>query len=333
MKKLIILLAIILSTFTFAIEKNYKYKKIISMSMASDELLYALVSKDRILALSGNSDKNEMRSALWNKINDFNQVKDNVEQIMALEPDLVIVPNWIKKTVISQLEDAGINIYVYDTPSNFQEEKNLIKELSCLLEVKNIGARIIKDMDTRLLAIQQKIKKSGKPCPRVLEYSHYGSTNGKGSMFDDMLSNIYCKNVAILAIQQKIKKSGKPCPRVLEYSHYGSTNGKGSMFDDMLSNIYCKNVASEIGIYRFAKISKELVIDLNPEIILIPIWDSTSAKNCSKFFTFIKNDKSLAEVDAIKNNKVYAIPGKYVYMYSQYIIDGMEEIATLIYTD
>ncbi len=286
MKKLIILLAIILSTFTFAIEKNYKYKKIISMSMASDELLYALVSKDRILALSGNSDKNEMRSALWNKINDFNQVKDNVEQIMALEPDLVIVPNWIKKTVISQLEDAGINIYVYDTPSNFQEEKNLIKELSCLLEVKNIGARIIKDMDTRLLAIQQ-----------------------------------------------KIKKSGKPCPRVLEYSHYGSTNGKGSMFDDMLSNIYCKNVASEIGIYRFAKISKELVIDLNPEIILIPIWDSTSAKNCSKFFTFIKNDKSLAEVDAIKNNKVYAIPGKYVYMYSQYIIDGMEEIATLIYTD
>lgn len=284
MKKLIILLAIILSTFTFAIEKNYKYKKIISMSMASDELLYALVSKDRILALSGSSDKNEMRSALWNKINDFNQVKDNVEQIMALEPDLVIVPNWIKKTVISQLEDAGINIYVYDTPSNFQEEKNLIKELSCLLEVKNIGARIIKDMDTRLLAIQQ-----------------------------------------------KIKKSGKPCPRVLEYSHYGSTNGKGSMFDDMLSNIYCKNVASEIGIYRFAKISKELVIDLNPEIILIPIWDSTSAKNCSKFFTFIKNDKSLAEVDAIKNNKVYAIPGKYVYMYSQYIIDGMEEIANSIY--
>ncbi|WP_270749964.1 ABC transporter substrate-binding protein [Fusobacterium hominis] len=284
MKKLIILLAIILSTFTFAIEKNYKYKKIISMSMASDELLYALVSKDRILALSGNSDKNEMRSALWNKINDFNQVKDNVEQIMALEPDLVIVPNWIKKTVISQLEDAGINIYVYDTPSNFQEEKNLIKELSCLLEVKNIGARIIKDMDTRLLAIQQ-----------------------------------------------KIKKSGKPCPRVLEYSHYGSTNGKGSMFDDMLSNIYCKNIANEIGIYRFTKISKELVIDLNPEIILIPIWDSTSAKNCSKFFTFIKNDKSLAEVDAIKNNKVYAIPGKYVYMYSQYIIDGMEEIANSIY--
>ena len=284
MKKLIILLAIILSTFTFAIEKNYKYKKIISMSMASDELLYALVSKDRILALSDNSDKNEMRSALWNKINDFNQVKDNVEQIMALEPDLVIVPNWIKKTVISQLEDAGINIYVYDTPSNFQEEKNLIKELSCLLEVKNIGARIIKDMDTRLLAIQQ-----------------------------------------------KIKKSGKPCPRVLEYSHYGSTNGKGSMFDDMLSNIYCKNVASEIGIYRFAKISKELVIDLNPEIILIPIWDSTSAKNCTQFFTFIKNDKSLAEVDAIKNNKVYAIPGKYVYMYSQYIIDGMEEIANSIY--
>lgn len=31
------------------------------------------------------------------------------------------------------------------------------------------------------------------------------------------------------------------------------------------------------------------------------------------------------------NGDIYPIPGKYIYMYSQYIIDGIEEIAKIIY--
>lgn len=286
MKKILFLLLLI---FTFTIEtysevNSKKYNKIISLSMGGDEMVYGLVPKERILALSGNSHKNEMRSALWNKIDDIEEVHDNIEKVIVMEPDIVIAPDWTKKTVVAHLEEAGIYVYIYKTPRSFQEEINTIYELAQILEVEEAGEKIVSNMKKRLEKVQK-----------------------------------------------KIKELGITPPRVLEYSHYGSTNGKGSMFDDMLSQIYITNVANEIDANGFAKLSKESVIAANPEIILIPIWDSTDKKECSKFFDFIKNDKSMQEIEAIKNGDIYPIPGKYIYMYSQYIIDGIEEIAKIIY--
>ena len=261
-----------------------KYKRIISLSMASDEILYDLVEHDRILALSGNSDKNQMRSALWNKIDEFDEVHDNIEKVIALDPDIVIIPSWLKRQIVAQLEDADLNLYTYPSPNTFEEEKEVVRGIARILDSEARGEEIIEDMDRR-----------------------------------------------VATLQKKIKATGIKSPRVLEYSHYGSTNGEGSMFDDMLQHVYLTNVATEMGIHRFSRISKEKVIEYNPEILLIPIWDSTSAKACSKFFDIIRNDKSLAEVDAIKNEKVYPVPGKYIYMYSHYIVEGMEYLAQTIY--
>lgn len=261
-----------------------KYNRIISLSMASDEILYDLVSKDRILALSGNSDKNKMRSALWDKIDGFEEVHDNIEKVIALDPDIVIIPSWLKRNVVAQLEDAQLNIYTYPSPNTFEEEKEVVRKIAEVLDSKECGQEIIDDMDRRV------------------------------------------KN-----LQNKIKAKGVKTLRVLEYSHYGSTNGEGSMFDDMLKHVYLQNVATEMGIERFSRISKEKVIEYNPEILIIPIWDSTNARECSKFFDIIKNDKSLADVDAVKNGQVYPIPGKYIYMYSHYIVEGMEYLGKTIH--
>ena len=117
----------------------------------------------------------------------------------------------------------------------------------------------------------------------------------------------------------------------MEYSHYEGTNGKGSIFDDMLQKIYVINTAREEGIGRFAKISKEKVIEIDPDVIIVPIWDSTAAKDGSKFLEFLSKDKSYKELKAVKNGRIYPIPGKYVYIYSQYVIDGIEELANSIY--
>lgn len=135
----------------------------------------------------------------------------------------------------------------------------------------------------------------------------------------------------LAAVQKKIKESRKISPRVLEYSHYEGTNGKGSIFDDMLQKIYVINTAREAGIGRFAKISKEKVIEINPDVIIVPIWDSTAAKDSSRFLEFLSKDKSYKDLKAVKNGRIYPIPGKYVYIYSQYVIDGIEELANSIY--
>lgn len=265
---------------------NKKYNRIISMSMAGDEILFDLISRERIIAFSGHSSTNEMASVLNRKLDRYEKIDNNVEKIIDLEPDLVIAASWLKKEIAAQLEDANINIYTYKTPTTFEEQKELIIELSILLDVEEKGKEIVKDMDDRLIVIQNKIKKSGKAKPKILEYSH---TEG--------------------------------------------TNGKGSIFDDMLQKIYGINLAREIGIGRFAKLSKEKVIEIDPDIILVPTWEnfSTEKRNDSRLLDFIKKDNSYKDLKAVKNNQIYTIPGKYVYIYSQYVIEGIEDLAQTVY--
>lgn len=287
MKKFLLFLCLILLTVHFGYASTIetkKYNRIISLSMAGDEILYDMVDRNRILAFRGKSSENEMTSILGEKIKSYPKVEDNIEKIISMDPDLVIAADWLKKEMKSQLEDAGVFVYIYKTPFTYEQEQNLIQELANLLEEKEKGKRMIQNMDKRLKILQEKIKKSGK----------------------------------------------KP-PRILELSHYEGTNGKGSMFDDMIKKIYGINVAAEAGIGRFAKISKEAVIEMNPDVILIPIWNSSSQGENQKFYKFLKQDRSYQEIQAIKNNKIYGIPGKYIYIYSHHIIDAMEEMARLTY--
>lgn len=163
------------------IPSQKKYNRIISLSMAGDEILYDMIDRDRVIAFRGKASNNEMTSILYNKINKFEKVEDNVEKMIELEPDIVIAADWLKKEIKSQLEDAGINVYIYKTPFTYEEIQILIRQLAKLLEEEERGEEIIENMDVRLKALQEKIKKKKKSPPRVLEYSHYEGTNGKGS--------------------------------------------------------------------------------------------------------------------------------------------------------
>lgn len=281
----LLILCFFISVTIFAKDLNAKkYNKIISLSMAGDEILYDMIDRERVLAFRGKASNNEMTSILYNKLNKFEKVEDNVERMIELEPDIVIAADWLKSEIRAQLEDAGVNVYIYKTPLTYEEVQALIRELAKLLEEEKRGEKIIKNMDKRLESLQEKIK--------------------------------------------KLKKNS---PKVLEYSHYEGTNGRGSIFDDMLKKIYAVNLAAELGIGRFAKISKEVVIEMNPDVILVPVWNSSDNSENQEFIKFIKNDKSYENLNAVQNNKVYTIPGKYIYIYSHYIVEGIEDMAKSIY--
>lgn len=284
MKNIILLILFLLLNITsIAKEKSQNYSRVISMSLASDEIIYELIDSNRILGLSGHSSNNKMVSNLYGKIDNYKKIDNNIEMIIELGPDLVIAPEWLKKSMIKQLEDAGINVYIYKIPRTFEQEKKLIMELASLLGVEEKGKSIVKNMNFRYEELQKKIDKNKKP-------------------------------------------------KILEWSHFGTTNGIGTIFNDMICNIYGVNLASEFGIEGSKNISKEKVIEINPDIIIVPCWDNVDInKDSEKILNFIKNDPSLQDIEAVKNNQVYILPGKYIYVYSQYIINAMEELAKLIY--
>ena len=286
MKKLFLFL-ILLFSFTAIVNAKgvqaKKYNHIVSLTLSGDEMLLGLVPENRIAGLSGKINEDKEISNIVDKAKKFPKVEGNEEVLMSLEPDLIIVADWLSKRITDIGAITGAKVYFYKTPNSYEEQKKLIRDLANLVEEKENGEKLIKNMDDRLKALQNKITK-----------------NYKGAK-----------------------------PRILMYTSFGTTSGKNTTFNDMVKLINGINVVAEAGIDGFKDISKEKVIELNPDIIIVPI--AKKYDNINKISKLFFEDPSFRNVKAIKNKKVYFIQYKDITPTSQYMINSIEELAKVVY--
>ena len=286
MKKLFLFL-ILLFSFTAIVNAKgvqaKKYNHIVSLTLSGDEMLLGLVPENRIAGLSGKINEDKEISNIVDKAKKFPKVEGNEEVLMSLEPDLIIVADWLSKRITDIGAITGAKVYFYKTPNSYEEQKKLIRDLANLVEEKENGEKLIKNMDDRLKALQNKIAK-----------------NYKGAK-----------------------------PRILMYTSFGTTSGKNTTFNDMVKLINGVNVVAEAGIDGFKDISKEKVIELNPDIIIVPI--AKKYDNVNKISKLFFEDPSFKNIKAIKNKKVYFIQYKDITPTSQYMINSIEELAKVVY--
>ena len=286
LKKLFLFL-ILLFSFTAIVNAKgvqaKKYNHIVSLTLSGDEMLLGLVPENRIAGLSGKINEDKEISNIVDKAKKFPKVEGNEEVLMSLEPDLIIVADWLSKRITDIGAITGAKVYFYKTPNSYEEQKKLIRDLANLVEEKENGEKLIKNMDDRLKALQNKITK-----------------NYKGAK-----------------------------PRILMYTSFGTTSGKNTTFNDIVKLINGVNVVAEAGIDKFKDISKEKVIELNPDIIIVPI--AKKYDNVNKISKLFFEDPSFKNVKAIKNKKVYFIQYKDITPTSQYMINSIEELAKVVY--
>jgi len=286
LKKLFLFL-ILLFSFTAIVNakgvQTKKYNHIVSLTLSGDEMLLGLVPENRIAGLSGKINEDKEISNIVDKAKKFPKVEGNEEVLMSLEPDLIIVADWLSKRITDIGAITGAKVYFYKTPNSYEEQKKLIRELANLVEEKENGEKLIKNMDDRLKDLQNKITK-----------------NYKGAK-----------------------------PRILMYTSFGTTSGKNTTFNDMVKLINGINVVAEAGIDGFKDISKEKVIELNPDIIIVPI--AKKYDNVNKISKLFFEDPSFKNVKAIKNKKVYFIKYKDITPTSQYMVNSIEELAKVVY--
>lgn len=286
MKKLFLFLILLFSFAAIVNAKGVqakKYNHIVSLTLSGDEMLLGLVPENRIAGLSGKINQDREISNIVDKAKKFPKVEGNKEVLISLEPDLIITADWFSKKIDDIGAMTGAKVYIYKTPNSYEEQKKLIRDLANLVEEKENGEKIIKNMDNRLKALQDKIAK-----------------NYKGAK-----------------------------PRILLYTSFGTTSGKNTTFNDMVKLINGTNVVAEVGIDRFKDISKEKVIELNPDIIIVPI--AKKYDNVDKISKLFFEDPSFKNVKAIKNKKVYFIQYKDITPTSQYMINSIEELAKVVY--
>jgi iron complex transport system substrate-binding protein len=130
------------------------------------------------------------------------------------------------------------------------------------------------------------------------------------------------------AITAKIK--GQPSVRVLFYSLNGYTAGVGTTVDEVIGVAGGINVAQEAALTGSQKISEELAIGLQADVILLN--DFATQGKITPAEQLMQNP-NWQHVPAVANKRVYGLQGRWPISDSQYSWQGIKEVATLLHTN
>ncbi|MGI9257113.1 MAG: ABC transporter substrate-binding protein [Salinispira sp.] len=123
--------------------------------------------------------------------------------------------------------------------------------------------------------------------------------------------------------------------RAMDYSSWGNSSAAGTTWDTVLEAAGVINAAGGLAGdgYGQAQMSRELIVALNPDVLFLPGWIWGDPEGAAKFEQNVRNDPSLAGINAVENDRIYLVPENLKSTYSQYIAEAVLEVARLVYPE
>ena len=147
-----------------------------------------LLPPERIAALSARADDPGICAAVDKAKTVEKRVQSRtVEAILSLNPDLVVMPDWIGMDLVNGLRAAGVPVYVFKTPESLTDIQDTIRKIAEAVDANKQGDELISAMQKKLEIVQQITKKVPSDKKQtIIPLSLMGSFGGKGTTFDDM---------------------------------------------------------------------------------------------------------------------------------------------------
>ena len=264
-----------------------KPKRIVSVTMFTDEVLLELVDSDRLIAVTTFAEDPAISNIAEKAAKVPNKVTLNVEILLSLRPDLIFVANWSEADKVEQLRNAGIKVFLLESALTIENIQQKIAIVAKVVGEVEKGKILIDSMDSKIATIQATLSglKEGEKLT-VLDYAVWGSSQGEGSSWSEMLD-----------------KAG-------------------------LINAVADFPADDWG---QVPVSKEKLVELNPDILILPGWVYGDPEGAKNFFAQILDDPALRHMKAVTENKAYMMPEKLKTTTSQYIVDAIEYLVRTAY--
>jgi iron complex transport system substrate-binding protein len=129
------------------------------------------------------------------------------------------------------------------------------------------------------------------------------------------------------AVRQRV--TGRQRPRVLSYTPGGGTSGRRTTFDDVVRAAGGENVATRLGISGWKRLSLEHVLDADPDVVVM----SASQRRAPGFHAELLGHPALREVRALREGRVYRLPGRLMVTSSHHIVETVEALARELHPD
>jgi len=135
-------------------------------------------------------------------------------------------------------------------------------------------------------------------------------------------------------IQEKVAKIPQTeRKRVVLISLMSGYGGLGSSFDEACHYAGVINGRAELGIRDFQVMTKEQLVQIDPDILFLPTYNDHGKYDVEKFRREYLDDPSLQTMKAIRS-KAFAEPFEgYIYNASQDMVFGAQDIAHMAYGD
>ncbi len=164
-------------------------RRIVSLTLATDEMLTDLVDLARIQGVTSLAVDPAISNVADRVTAVPRKLEMNVETILSIQPDLVLVADWSDAGTVRQLRDAGVSVYLMKSGVTIASIEQKIERLALLTGEPARGRDMIHRMEARLDAVARRV--SAIPGGRRLtavDYATWGSAQGRGSSWDEMLS-------------------------------------------------------------------------------------------------------------------------------------------------
>ncbi len=163
-------------------------EKIVSLTLASDEILVDTVSDRKKIAALTYFSTDPLISNVAEKARGIPQVRANLEQVIAKAPDLVIVAGHTNPNIRPHLEAAGTDVLVLREVVSLDSIKKNIELVGGAVCEEAAAKSLVEKMERQIADARAKIPPRAK-APTVLFYGAPGFTVGRRSTINDIIES------------------------------------------------------------------------------------------------------------------------------------------------
>lgn len=167
-----------------------KPKRIVSINLCADQLVLALADRDQIAGVTRNATDTEM-SGEAAKARGLPVIKNSAEQILAIDPDLIVGMPASRSAPMRALKGHKYNLLDLDTANTVDDIYASIRQTAVAVGHPERGEALIANMRARLARV-------GKPGGGKVAayYQRRGFMTGTGTLIDDLMQRMGLVNLA-----------------------------------------------------------------------------------------------------------------------------------------
>jgi len=170
--------------------------RIVSTNPCADAMLVELVSPDRVAAISHYSQDPAATSMPLEMANRFATTAGTAEEVIALDPDLVLTSSFTPASTRNAYDRAGLKTLLLDSPTTIEASKAQITQVAAAVGEEGRGRALNARIDRALASALPQPGPERNPQPSALIFIAGSLASGSGNLLDELLARAGFRNAA-----------------------------------------------------------------------------------------------------------------------------------------